>query len=69
MKFAYIPKAKYAIGQVITVLGKQMRVESYSHTGRNVVTHSLPDAPKFERVVCIVTDDEPIGAIHAQAEN
>ena len=63
MKFAYIPRADYCIGQVIDVHGKQMRVESYSHTGRNVVVHSLAGAAKFERIVCIVTDAEPMGEV------
>ena len=63
MKFAYIPKASYAIGQVITVHGKPMRVESYTHTGKNVVVHSLENAPRFERVVCICTDAPVIEAI------
>lgn len=60
MKFAYIPKGEYKIGQIINVQGKPMQVESYTHTGKNVTVHSLPDAPKFERIVCIVTDAEPI---------
>jgi hypothetical protein len=56
MRFAFIPKAAYKIGQVIQVHGKPMRVESYTHTGRNVTVHSLENAPKFERIVCICTD-------------
>jgi hypothetical protein len=63
MKFAYIPKASYNIGQVITVHGKPMRVESYTHTGKNVVVHSLENAPRFERIVCICTDAPVIEAI------
>lgn len=60
MKFAYIPKATFHIGDVIAALGKPMRIESYSHTGKNVVACSLENAAKFERIVCIVTDAEPI---------
>ena len=52
MKFAFVPKAQYKIGQIIQVHGKSMRVESYTHTGKNVTVHSLEGA-KFERIVCI----------------
>lgn len=63
MKFAFIPKAEYKIGQVITVHGKPMRVESYTHTGKNVIVHSLENAPKFERIVCVRTDSPAIEAV------
>jgi hypothetical protein len=63
MKFAFIPKTQYRIGQIITVHGKPMRVESYTHTGKNVVVHSLENAPRFERVMCICTDAPIIEAI------
>lgn len=63
MKFAYIPKANYSIGQIISVHGKYMRVESYTHTGKNVVVHSLEGAPRFERIVCICTDAQVIEAV------
>lgn len=63
MRFAFIPKAQYHIGQIITVHGKPMRVESYAHTGRNVVVHSLEGAPRFERIVCICTDAQAIEVI------
>ena len=56
MKFAFIPKANYTIGQIIEVHGKPMRVERYAHTGKNVVVHTLENAPRFERIVCICTD-------------
>jgi len=56
MRFAFIPKATYKIGQIIQVHGKPMQVESYTHTGKNVVVHSLEGAPKFERIVCVCTD-------------
>ena len=36
--------------------GAPMRVESYTHTGRNVTAVTLPDAPRFKRIVCICTD-------------
>jgi hypothetical protein len=60
MKFAFIPKAQYRIGQLIKVHGKPMRVESYTHTGKNVTVHTLEGAPRFERIVCICTDAQPI---------
>ena len=65
MKFAFIPKADYKIGQVITVHGKPMRVESYTHTGKNVTVHTLEGAPKFERIVCICTDAPSIEGVTA----
>lgn len=65
MKFAYIPKAAYTIGQIITVHGKPMRVESYLHTGKNVTVTTLPNAPRFERVVCICTDAPAIEGVTA----
>lgn len=60
MKFAYIPKDSYKIGQRIKVHGKPMVVESYSHTGKNIIVKSVSGATKFERLVCICTDNEPI---------
>jgi len=63
MTFAFIPKGNYKIGQIITVHGDKMRVESYTHTGRNVTVHTLEGAPKFKRIVCICTDSKPIEAV------
>lgn len=63
MTFAFIPKANYSIGQIIQVQGVCMRVESYTHTGRNVTVITLPDAPRFKRIVCICTDSPAIEAI------
>jgi hypothetical protein len=60
MKFVFIPKGSFKIGQVIDVRGQRMRVESYSHTGKNVVVHTLENAPRFERILCICTDSEPV---------
>ena len=65
MKFAFIPKGDYKIGQLVTVHGKPMRVESYTHTGKNVIVTSLRHAPKFERIVCICTDSQPIEGVAA----
>jgi hypothetical protein len=63
MKIAFIPKAAYKIGQIITVHGKSMRVESYLHTGKNVTVTTLYGAPKFERIVCVCTDSPAIEGI------
>lgn len=60
MRFAFIPKAQYVIGQIIEVHGRAMRVESYTHTGRNVIACTLDGAPKFERVACICTDAKDV---------
>ena len=65
MTFAFIPKGPYQIGQIITVHGKQMRVESYTHTGRNITVQSLENAPRFERIVCICTDKPAITTLTA----
>ena len=65
MRFAFIPKAQYTIGQVIQVQGRSMRVESYTHTGRNVIACTLAGAPKFERVACICTDSPAIQGVAA----
>jgi hypothetical protein len=58
MKFAFVPKAQYKIGQVILVHGKRAEVVSYAHTGRNIEVAMLEGKP--ERVVCICTDNQPI---------
>jgi len=63
MRFAFIPTAQYKIGQVIKVQGRDMRVESYTHTGRNVIACTLENAPKFERIACICTDSPSIQGI------
>jgi len=63
MKFAFIPKGNYKIGQIIIVHGEKMRVESYTHTGKNVTVHTLESAPKFKRIVCVCTDSPAIEAV------
>ena len=65
MKIAFIPKASYTIGQIITVHGEPMRVESYTHTGKNVTVCTLPGAKRFARMVCICTDAPAIEGITA----
>lgn len=65
MRFAFIPKAQYKIGQIIQVQGREMRIESYTHTGRNVIACTLDGAPKFERIACICTDSPVIQGVTA----
>lgn len=60
MKFAFIPKAQYQIGQIITVHGKRAKVVKYAHTGRNVEVAIIEGKP--ERIVCICTDAQAIEA-------
>ena len=60
MKIAFIPKTTYTIGQIIQVHGKPMLVVSYTHTGKNVTVVSLPGASKFEKIVCLCTDNASI---------
>ena len=63
MRFAFIPKSNYSIGDIITVHGEKMRVESYTHTGKNVTVHTLEGAPRFKRIVCVCTDSKPIHGV------
>ena len=63
MKFSFIPKASYKIGQKIIVDGKRMRITSYSQTGKNVIAETLEGASRFERIVCICTDAPAITAM------
>jgi len=65
MRFAFIPKAQYTIGQIIQVHGCEMRVESFTHTGRNLIACTLDGAPKFQRVACICTDSPAIQGVTA----
>ena len=50
MTFAFIPPAAYKTGQIIQVHGAPMRVEGYTHTGRNVTAVTLPGAPAIQGV-------------------
>jgi hypothetical protein len=61
MKFAFIPKAQYTIGQKITVQGRRAMVVKYSHTGRNIEVAMLDG--KAERIICICTDAKPIAGV------
>jgi hypothetical protein len=60
MRFAFIPKAQYKIGQIIQVQGRAMRVESYTHTGRNLIACALDNG---QRVACICTDSPAIEGV------
>ena len=63
MTFYFALKGDYKIGQKISVGGKTLQVESYSHTGKNLVAVSLPGAPRFIRAVVVLTDAASIAAI------
>lgn len=56
MSFYFLPKGCYRIGQTINIGGREMQVESYSHTGKNLVAVTLPGAPRFVRAVIVLTD-------------
>ena len=58
MKFLFIPKADYTIGQIIQVHGQPMVIDSITHSGRNLIVHPLNGLPRF--IVCICTDAEDI---------
>jgi len=58
MRFAFVPKAPYKIGQVIRVHGKRAQVVGYAHTGRNIEVAMLEG--KRHRMVCICTDKQPV---------
>ena len=62
MTFAFIPKVAYTIGQIIHVHGAPMRVESFTHSGRNLEAVTLPGAPRFRRVLCICTNMTGVSA-------
>ena len=64
MKFANIPSGDYSIGQIVKVLGRKCRVESYSHTGRNVIVVTIDKGP-FLRIVCVKSTSAPIEGITA----
>ncbi len=63
MRFAFIHKAQYRIGQVIRVHGRLATVVAYTHTGRNIEVATLEGKP--ERIVCICTDKQPIEGVQA----
>jgi hypothetical protein len=58
MTFAFIPKANYTIGQVIQVHGQSMVIDSFTHSGRNLIVRALNGLPRF--IVCICTDAKDI---------
>ena len=66
MKFAFIPKAQYRIGQIITVHGKPMRVHQFTTLGKNIlaVTLAQGDCPR-QIYLCVLTDASAIEAVTA----
>lgn len=59
----FYPKAQFYIGQIITVQNKKLKIESYSHTGRNLIAKTLADSPQIERFVIVLTDCPAIPAM------
>jgi hypothetical protein len=62
MRFAFIPKGQYKIGQIIQVHGRAMRVESFTHTGRNLIACALDNS---QHIACICTDAPSIQGVTA----
>ena len=59
MKFVFIPKADYRIGQKIKLPGGgQAVVTSYSHTGKNLI--ASPTTGPYKAILCVLTDAPPI---------
>ena len=65
MRFYYLPKGEYKIGQLVEVGGHRMRVESYSHTGKNLIATTIQGAPRFIRAAVILTAAAPIEGVPA----
>ena len=64
MKFAFIPKAKYSIGQIIQVHGRPMRVHQFTTLGKNIlaITPAQGNCPR-ELYLCVLTDAPDITEI------
>ena len=64
MKFAFIPKAQYSIGQIITVHGQPMRVHQFTKLGKNIlaITPAQGNCPR-QIYLCVLTDSPAIEAI------
>jgi len=56
MKFKFAPKGDYHPQQV---------VEAVAHTGRNLIARTPDGAPRFERILVVLTDAKPIEEIRA----
>ena len=54
MRFAFIPKDNYKVGQIIQVHGASMCINSFTSSGRNLIVHSIGGTPRF--MLCICTD-------------
>ena len=63
MKFKFAPRGEYHPGQTIMLAGAPWVIESVAHTGRSLVAHTPINAPKFERIVIVLTDALPIEEI------
>jgi len=63
MKFAFIYKGNYSIGDVIKVHGEKMIVEEFAPSGKNLYAVTPKGAPKFKRVLCCCSLEKPIEAI------
>ena len=62
MKFAFIPKAEYHLGQEIDVPGHgKMQVDSYRLDMRSLIAVTLEEPYRY--VKCICTDEKPIEEI------
>ena len=63
MRFAFIYKGNYSIGDIITVHGEKMRVKEFAPSGKNLYAVTLKGAPKFRRVLCCCSLEKPIEAV------
>ena len=60
MKFKFAPKGDYRPQQLITIEGDEYMVEAVYHTGNLI---AVKQAPGFERITVVVTDEPPIEEI------
>jgi len=65
MKFKFAPKGDYHPQQPIKINGEPWVVEAVAHTGRNLIARTPDDAPRFERILVVLTDAKPIEEIRA----
>ncbi len=60
MKFIFVPKRDYKVGDIIIVNGKKLLIDRFAKYGQihpNFVARTLADAPKFEQCLCIQADE------------
>ena len=65
MRFAFIPKGNYSIGDIITVHGEKMIVEGFAPSGKNLYAVTLKGAPKFKRMLCCCSLEKAIEGVTA----